>query len=232
MTHAPVLVFASGKGGTAKTTLTLALADLWARSGARVAVVDVDPQAGLTTAAGCPAPAAPLTAAPVAVHGFTLYPAGRPLADATAADHRARIEAAREVADVVLVDCSPALTDLAHVAAFEAATLVVICARTDAAGLRNVDETTDLATLVGVPVVVVPTLRTATGIAREAEAFLRGRYGDRVTTTAFPVDVRAAEAAGAGAPVTRTAPRSKAAVAAGAIREELAARLAALEVTP
>jgi chromosome partitioning protein len=141
----PVLVFASGKGGTSKTTLSLALADVWAESGARVALVDADPQAGLTTAAGCEPPADPLEAEPVAVHGVTLYRGGRALAGASVAEHRARIAAATAGADVVLVDCSPALTDAAHVAALELASLVVVCARTDAAGLRNVEETVQLA---------------------------------------------------------------------------------------
>ena len=222
---APLVVFASGKGGTSKTTLSLALADVWAETGARVALVDADPQAGLTTAAGCEPVADPLTAAPVAVHGVALYRGGRPLAGASVAEHRARLEGAQAAADVVLVDCSPALTDAAHTAALACAALVVVCARTDAAGLRNVEETVQLATAAGVPVVVVPTFRTGTGLSREAEGFLRGRYGDRVARETFPNDARAAEAAGAGKPVTRTAKRSKAAQAARAIGAELAENL-------
>ena len=222
---ARVLVFASGKGGTSKTTLSLALADVWAATGARVALVDADPQAGLTTAAGCEPPANPLEAEPVSVHGVTLYRGGRALAGASVAEHRARIAAAAASAAVVLVDCSPALTDAAHVAALELASLVVVCARTDAAGLRHVEETVQLATAAGVPAVVVPTFRTGTGLSREAEGFLRGRYGARVTGATFPNDARAAEAAGSGKPVTRTAKRSKAAEAARAIGAELAAHL-------
>ncbi len=220
-----MLVFASGKGGTSKTTLSLALADVWAESGARVALVDADPQAGLTTAAGCEPPADPLEAEPVAVHGVTLYRGGRALAGASVAEHRARIAAATAGADVVLVDCSPALTDAAHVAALELASLVVVCARTDAAGLRNVEETVQLAAAAGVPVMVVPTFRTGTGLSREAEGFLRGRYGARVTGATFPNDARAAEAAGSGKPVTRTAKRSKAAEAVRAIGAEIAGNL-------
>ena len=229
MSLAPVLLFASGKGGTGKSTLALALADWWARTGARVVLVDADPQAGCTTAAGCPPVASALAALePVPVHGFTLYPAGRPLASSPVAEQAARLMAARKGADVVLVDCSPALTDAAHLAALPLASLVVVCARTDAAGLRNVAETVDVATGAGVAVVVVPTFRTSTGLSREAEAFLRGRYGDAVTVATFPNDARAAEAAGAGVPVPTHAPRSKAAQAAAALREELVSRLATL----
>jgi hypothetical protein len=46
-----------------------------------------------------------------------------------------------------------------------------------------------------------------------------------VTRETFPNDARAAEAAGAGKPVTRTAKRSKAADAVRAIRAELAGNL-------
>lgn len=222
---APVLVFASGKGGTGKTTLSLALAALWADAGAVVALVDADAQAGITTAAGCDPLPDPLTAPPVAVHGVRLYRGGRDLFGASVAAHRDRLEAARHGADVVVVDCSPALTDTAHAAAVSVASLVVVCARTDAAGLRNVAETVQLAESAGVPVVVVPTFRTGTGLSREAEAFLRGRYGDRVTVATFPNDARAADAAGVGAPVTHTAKRSKAATAARALLEELAPRV-------
>jgi chromosome partitioning protein len=45
---AVVLSFASLKGGTGKTTLTLNLSHLWAGRGKKVLVVDFDPQANLT----------------------------------------------------------------------------------------------------------------------------------------------------------------------------------------
>jgi chromosome partitioning protein len=222
---APLLVFASGKGGTGKTTLALALAQSWSETGLRVALVDADPQAGLTTAAGLSPVADPLTAPPSAVHGVTLYRSGRTLAYASEAEHRARLEAAQADADLVLVDCSPALTDNAHLAAVRLAALVVVCARTDAAGLRNVAETVLLADERGAPVAVVPTFRGATALSREAEAFLLGRYAERLTQTAIPNDARAADAPGAGVPVTLHAKRSKAAQAVHALRVELTARL-------
>lgn len=54
-----------------------------------------------------------------------------------------------------------------------------------------------------------------------AEAFLRGRYGDRVTAAVVPDDAKAAEAPGMGRPVTLTAPRAKVAAAVRALVAEL-----------
>lgn len=216
-----VLLVASGKGGTGKSTLALALADVWAESGLRVALVDADPQAGATTAAGLDPVAEPLTATPAAVHGLMLYPSGRSLALADADAHAARIHRAARSADVVVVDASPALTDAAHAGALAVASLVLVAARTDAAGLPSVAETVALADAARVPVLVVPTFTAATGLARESAAFLRGRYAGRCASAAIPQDARAAEAPGAGRPVTRTARRSRVSEAVRALVEEL-----------
>ena len=43
-----VITIAQRKGGAGKTTLAAQLAVAWARSGARVAVLDIDPQASLS----------------------------------------------------------------------------------------------------------------------------------------------------------------------------------------
>lgn len=218
---ARVIVLASGKGGVGKSTLALALADSWATDGHRVAVVDLDAQAGATRSAGfAPAPH-PLDAEPLDGHGFTLWPSGRTLAGADADALAHRLERARAVSDLVLVDLSPSLTDAAHVAAFGVADLVAVLARCDAQGLPNVAETVELARAYRRRWRVVPVLKGATGLAREAEAFLRGRYGDGVTTATVPVDAKAAEAPGKGKPVTQTARRSRVAEAVHALATEL-----------
>lgn len=216
-----VIALASGKGGVGKSTLALGLADVWAGSGRRVALVDLDAQGGATLAAGLSRPEDPLTAPPAVAHGFTLFTSGRALAGATTDQLTARIHAAMSGADVVVIDLSPALTDAAHAAALQCATLLAIVARTDAAGLANVEETAQLAEAAGVPCVVVPSLKGTTGLSREAEAFLRGRYGARVTRTSIPLDAKAAESAGAGRPVTQTAKRAKVSDAVRALAAEL-----------
>jgi chromosome partitioning protein len=217
-----VLALASGKGGVGKSTLALAIAAALVDRGHAVALVDSDPQGGATRSLGVAVPPGEtVTADPVAVHGFTLYPAGRALAGADVATHAARLEDARGVGAWVVVDLSPALTDAAHAAAFAVADLVLVVARCDAAGLGNVAETVELALAMGRRVVVVPTFDGRTGLSREAHAFLRGRYGEAVTAATIPADARAAEAPGRGLPVTRSAPRSRVAVAVRALVDEL-----------
>jgi cellulose biosynthesis protein BcsQ len=224
--RAAIVLVASGKGGTGKSTLALALAEVWASTGRRVALVDADPQAGATTAAGLAPVEDPLAALPVDAHGFALHPAGRALAAADAGAHADRIRRAATVAEVVVVDASPALTDPAHAGALAVAleaegALVLVAARTDAAGLPSVAEAVAMADAAGVALQVVPTFTGGTGLARESLAFLRGRYGDRVTVATIPQDARAAEAAGVGRPVTRTARRSRVAEAVRALAAEL-----------
>ena len=230
MTPARVYLLTSGKGGVGKSTLALALADVWASSGARVALVDFDPQGGATLAAGVVRPDDPLTAPPVVVHGFTLWPGGRALALASGEELAQRLDDATPGADVVVVDCSPALTDAAHAVTLPRASRVLVVARCDAAGLPNVAEAVQLAQTAHVPFLVVPTFKGTTGLSREALAFLRGRYGASVAAVEVPTDAKAAEAAGAGRPVTHTAPRSRVAGAVRALAGELDSL--AVEVAP
>lgn len=220
-----VLALISGKGGVGKSTLALALGDAFASRGHRVAVVDLDPQGGATLAAGVTRPEDPLAADPSPAHGFMLYPSGRPLADAPVDALAARLSRAHDSADVLVLDLSPSLTDAAHMAAMQVATLAVVIARTDAAGLPNAGEAVGLAKASGVPFVVVPSIKGPTGLAREAEAFLRGRYGEAVASTAIPLDAKAAEAAGLARPVTQTAKRAKVSQAVHALADELVQRM-------
>lgn len=78
-----------------------------------------------------------------------------------------------------MVDFSPAPTDAAHAVTLEAADVLAVAARCDAVGLPNVAETVALAHAAQVRCWVVATFCGGTGLAREAEAFLRGRYGAR-----------------------------------------------------
>lgn len=224
MTAARIVAVASGKGGTGKTTLALALADVWARMGRRVALVDIDPQAGATRALGQLPPEDPLTATPWHTDTpapFAVLSGGRTLATASDRELRHRLEEAALGAELVVVDLGPSITDAPHATLFSLPALVVVAARCDAMGLANVAETVEVARASGRVVRVVPTFRTGTGLARESEAFLRGRYAGAVTATAFPSDAKAAEAAAKGRPVTTTAARGRAADAVRALALEL-----------
>jgi len=220
-----VWALVSGKGGVGKTTLALALADALVARGERVSLVDLDPQAGLTISAGLTPADAPLTDHPQSVHGVELFASSRRLAQASTEAITRHVERAKVRASVVLLDLSPALTDASHAAALNTATHLLAIARTDAAGLPNVGEVSELARRAGLPLLIVPSMASNTGLARESEAFLRGRYADAVTSTVIPLDARAAEAAGAGRPLTQTARRSRAAAAIHALAAELCGRL-------
>lgn len=216
-----VIVLASGKGGCGRTTTALALAASWRDAGHRVALLDLDPQAGATLAAGVRPPADPVRSHPVEVHGFRLWPAGRALAAAAATQLSDRLSAARRGADVVIADLSPALTDAGHAAAVPAADLVAVVARLDAAGLPHVEEVVDYARAHSRPWRIVPTFRAGTRLSGEAETFLRGRFDSRVTQAVVPTDARAAEAPSRRAPVTDTARRARVTVAVRALADEL-----------
>lgn len=223
--HCSVWALVSGKGGVGKSTLALALADALVSSGQQVAVVDLDPQAGLTTFASLKSAATPLSDAPHDAKGFNVFASSRLLAQASRDDLARHVERSKSESNIVLLDLSPSLTDASHAAALYTATLFLVIARTDAAGLPNVAEAIVLARRAKLPFVVVPSMRNRTALSRDSEALLRERYGDAVTTTVIPMDARAAEAAGIGRPLTQTAPRSRAAVAIHALATELLQRV-------
>lgn len=197
-----VVPVTGAKGGTGKTALALGLAACLAKSGKRVALVDYDPQGGATVAAGLIRPEDPVRTEAHRVHGFSLYPGGRALANASVQQLAKRLHEAALGHDITLVDLSPALTDACHVSALQKASLVIVVARTDAAGLTNVAEAVQVCHDIGKPIIVVPSLLSNTSLARASEAFLCVQYENDIASVTIPLDARAAEAASVGKPVT------------------------------
>ena len=221
-----VIAVLSGKGGVGKTTVALAVAAIWARDGLNVALVDLDPQGGATLAAGVLRSAAPLRAAPQRSHGVLLFPSGRALAASSVDDLSRHVALAADNATLTLIDLSPALTDASHVAALRHhATFALVVARTDAAGLANAEEAVGLCVELGCPYLVVLALKGHTSLAREAEAFLRGRFGAHVAQATVPLDARAAEAAAAKKPVPLFARNARASRALEALAREILERM-------
>ncbi|MBB6335122.1 MAG: ParA family protein [Schaalia hyovaginalis] len=166
-----IIAISNQKGGVGKTTTTFHLARAAARSGARVLVVDMDPQANLSAAlaadgivdgqagvADALSARSPLTLANVLVptvwEGVTLAPSG---GDALAAvrDELIGVQAGREqrlrraiasvgqVFDLVLVDCPPSLDQLS-INALSAADAVLIVTQAklwSSSGLAHLLET-------------------------------------------------------------------------------------------
>ncbi len=198
----------SGKGGVGKTLFSLGVAASLNHRDQSTALVDLDPQAGATLAAGVPRPGEPLQAQPDRRHGFDLFPSSRTLVLASAECIARRVRGLPGTHRVVVADLSPALTDAAHAAVLPLASLVLIVARADAAGLANVEESVHLCQELGRRFLVVPNMLTHTKLAREAHELLRQQYAPNVVYGSIPLEARAAEAAAACKPVTDYAPHS------------------------
>lgn len=131
-----VIAVSNQKGGVGKTTTVINLGASLALSGQRVLLVDMDPQANLTSGVGCKDVAAssgtiydsltwdgdvasaPLSVLPAGVDGLSLIPADRHLTGAEielvtlgGREYRLRrvIERLRERYDYVLIDTPPSL---------------------------------------------------------------------------------------------------------------------------
>ena len=225
-----LLALASGKGGSGRSTLALALGAQLAQDGARVAVVDLDPQAGATDYAGLEPADDPLGAGPVDAHGFTIYRAGRALAHASDAQIARHLERALSVgADVAIADCSPAWTDAGHRALLARPDVeLVLVVRLDAGGIRGARELSDLARARGIQYRVVGTFAKRWTVAQAIESSLRGFFHEYMARTVIPDDVKAAESAAAKVPLSLYTPRSRAAQAVRELAAELAGAAAGL----
>lgn len=215
-------MFASGKGGTGKTTVTLSIGSVLAERGKSVVLLDLDPQAALTEFAGEAPVTNPLKADPVEVHSMVLLRGGRPLAFAAEGDISDHIERAAAIgADYLLADMSPAWSDVPHRAMLSVVDLLVLVPKLDAGGLPGIRELVEVAAEHGIPHRIVPTFAKRWTLAWEVEASLRNQYGTRVTKSMVPEDVRAAEAVAAGLPISIYAPTSRASEALHALVAEL-----------
>ncbi|QID17897.1 AAA family ATPase [Nitrogeniibacter mangrovi] len=113
MARAPVITLVSQKGGAGKSTLTMQLAAGLARHGKQVEIGDLDAQESATRWAAAAPTDAPF---PARVHAFTGDPHELP----------AKLEKWCRRADVVLLDCPPALDHPRTLAALNHTDLAII----------------------------------------------------------------------------------------------------------
>lgn len=229
MSQIRILAVAAGRGGTGKSTLAFAIADTLRHlhPALDVALVDLDPQAGLTGYAKRPPAADPVRDAPSDVHGLALYRGGRALAHASEAELAAHLDRALQGAGddgdrVVVVDMAPALTDAAHRVIFARDDVMLLGAiKTEPGSFQSLNELVAFVSKRGLPYLLVPTLHRKVLLNNTMLLTMRQQHEGHVSDVVVPLDGKAAECVISGQPVTMYARRSKAADAVRQLVEEI-----------
>jgi chromosome partitioning protein len=194
-----VITIAQQKGGAGKTTLAAHLALTWAASGRRVAVIDIDPQASLSTWFGLRR--ARLGAAATGIE----------IASITGWRVTAEVERQMRSHDIVLVDSPPHAETEARIA-LRAASLVLVPVQPSPMDLWATRPTLDLAKAEHVPVLLVlnrvpPRSRLTDMVVAELNALgvalARTQIGNRVALAASLAEGKGIHEAAPGTPAAR-----------------------------
>lgn len=253
--RAPVVAVANQKGGVGKTTTAVSLSAALADCGARVILVDLDPQANASSGLDRRAAADQVTTyhallgssdpadglVQTAVERLRLLPSSIDLAGAEvelvsafSREQRLRriLEPLRSDADLIMVDCPPSL-GLLTVNGLTAADGVLVpiqCEYYALEGLEALRRNVELVRANLNPELTIlgfalTMLDGRTRLSHQVVEEVRLHFGDKVFDTRIPRSVRLAEAPGFGQPITAFDPGSRGAMAYRRLASEVLSRL-------
>jgi len=248
-----VLAVAMQKGGVGKTTTALSVGVELAQSGARVLLVDIDPQGNLTQALGFDPTQiehsvyevllnpthGPSFATLETSYGVDLVPATLTLAGAelTLAGRfgrelllRTALQEARRAYDYILIDSPPSL-GVFTVNALTAADEVLVPLQAHVFALRAMPQLEETIAIVRqlnpalrIGGIVVTMVDRRTSVNAVVEDTIRQQYGDVVFKTVVPFNIKLVESPASGQPISVYAGGSSGARAYHDLAQEVAAR--------
>jgi chromosome partitioning protein len=252
---AHVFALAMQKGGVGKTTTTLNLGVGLARRGARVLLIDLDPQANLTEGLGVDPRAFEYSSYELLLNprrgaafatlstrsGVDLVPATVALAGAEQelAGTKGRelllrraLPNAHKQYDYILIDSPPSL-GLFTLNALIAADAVIVPLQAHVYALRSMPQLEAVIALahrvherLAIGGIVCTFVDRRTNLSQVVEQQIRARYGKLVFETVIPISTRLAEAPAAGEPISSYAPASPGALAYAGLANEVEVRYA------